>query len=44
MRVVEGAGHFSFMNELPPQMTDPLPNRDAFLADLADSVGRFVTS
>jgi pimeloyl-ACP methyl ester carboxylesterase len=44
VRVVEGTGHFSFMNEPPPHMTDPLPNRDAFPTDLADSVGRFVTS
>ncbi len=43
VRVVEGAGHFSFMNTLPPQMTDPLPNRETFLASLASEVCRFVT-
>jgi pimeloyl-ACP methyl ester carboxylesterase len=44
VRIVEGAGHFSFMNTLPPQVTDTLPDRDAFLADLAEAVRRFVTS
>lgn len=42
-RVVDGAGHFSFMNVPPPQATETLPDRDAFLADLAAEVGRFVT-
>jgi alpha-beta hydrolase superfamily lysophospholipase len=43
-RVVEGAGHFSFMNVLPPGVSETLPDRDAFLADLAIEVGRFVTA
>lgn len=34
VRIVEGAGHFSFMHELPPRITDGLSDRDAFLADL----------
>lgn len=42
-RVTEGAGHFSFMNLLPPNVAEPLPDRDAFLADVALQVGRFVT-
>jgi len=44
VNIVEGASHFSFMNELPPQMTDPLPNRDAFLANLAAELCGFVTA
>jgi pimeloyl-ACP methyl ester carboxylesterase len=44
VKLVEGAGHFSFMNELPPGVTDSLSDREAFLADLATAVGRFVTS
>ena len=44
VRIVEGAGHFTFMNHPPPQATDPLPNRDAFLADLAEAVCRFITN
>jgi pimeloyl-ACP methyl ester carboxylesterase len=44
VRVVEGAGHFSFMNAPPPQTVDLLPNRDAFLSRLADEVCRFITS
>jgi pimeloyl-ACP methyl ester carboxylesterase len=44
VNIVDGAGHFSFMNEPPPLMTDPLPNRDAFLASLAAVVCGFVTA
>ena len=44
VHIVEGAGHFTFMNHPPPQTTDPLPNRDAFLADLAGTVCQFITN
>jgi len=36
------AGHFSYMDELPPNITDSHPNRSKFLASLANDVGRFV--
>jgi alpha-beta hydrolase superfamily lysophospholipase len=42
LRVVEGAGHFSFMNAPPPQTIEPLPDRDAFLAHLAAELDEFV--
>jgi hypothetical protein len=38
----EEAGHFSYMDELPPNVTDSHPNRGKFLASLADDVGQFV--
>jgi hypothetical protein len=38
----EEAGHFSYMDELPPNITDSHPNRSTFLASLANDVGRFV--
>jgi pimeloyl-ACP methyl ester carboxylesterase len=41
-RVVEGAGHFSFMNILPPHISDPMKNREEFLMELAAEVCRFV--
>jgi pimeloyl-ACP methyl ester carboxylesterase len=44
VRIVDGAGHFSFMNVPPPQTTEPLPDRDTFLAELVAEVCRFVTS
>jgi hypothetical protein len=44
VRIADGAGHFSFMNEPPPGTTEPLPNRDIFLADLAAEICRFVTT
>ncbi|MGC4067453.1 MAG: hypothetical protein QM784_22960 [Polyangiaceae bacterium] len=43
VRVVEGAGHFSFMNTPPPNTTEPLPNREAFLDELAKEILRYVT-
>jgi pimeloyl-ACP methyl ester carboxylesterase len=38
------AGHFTFMDELPPKMTDVHPNREAFLASMADEVADFLTA
>lgn len=44
VRLVPGAGHFSFMNVPPPGMSDsPGFNRDAFLADLAEETLHFLT-
>ena len=43
LRIAEGAGHFSFMNLPPPHTTEPLPDREAFLAQLAGEVCRFVS-
>lgn len=40
--LIEGANHFSFMNELPPNVVDPLPDRSAFLTTLEDEICRFV--
>jgi len=43
-RLVPNAGHFSFMNVLPPGMSDsPGFDRDAFLADLAEATLHFLT-
>jgi predicted dienelactone hydrolase len=42
LQIVDGAGHFSFMNTLPPQTVDPLPNRETFLSDLATEIRRFI--
>ncbi|HLP68585.1 MAG TPA: hypothetical protein VK181_13805, partial [Rhizobium sp.] len=44
IRVVEGAGHFTFMNELPPHIVDAHPDRAAFLRTLAGEVCRFLAS
>ena len=42
VRVVEDAGHFTFMDELPPHVTDPHPDRKAFLQSLGEEVCRFL--
>ena len=44
VQIVEGAGHFSFMNAPPPHTSDPLPDRSAFHARLASDVCRFVVA
>lgn len=41
LRIIEGAGHFSFINTLPPQTVDPLADREAFLEELASEICRF---
>jgi hypothetical protein len=41
-RLVEGAGHFSFMNQLPPHIVDTLEDRETFLSTLAAEVGKFL--
>lgn len=38
--VVEGAGHFSFMNTLPPNIVEPMKSRDEFLVKFAADICR----
>lgn len=38
IHVAEGAGHFSFMHTPPSGTTEPLPDRDAFLAALTAAI------
>ena len=40
VRTVVGADHFTFMDELPPGVPDPHPDRHTFLANLADEAAR----
>jgi hypothetical protein len=40
----EEAGHFNYMDGLPPKITDSHSNRSKFLASLANDVGRFVVA
>ncbi len=44
IRLAEGAGHFSFMDEPPPQSVEPLADRGAFLAGLAAEICQAVAS
>jgi hypothetical protein len=45
LRVVPGAGHFSFMHTLPPGVSeDPAFDRDAFLARMVEETFEFVSS
>lgn len=40
----EDAGHFTYMDELPPHVVDPQPDRNAFLSAWAEDVAQFITS
>jgi len=42
VRITSGAGHFSFMDLPPPQTTEPLPNKQAFLREYSSEVCKFV--
>jgi pimeloyl-ACP methyl ester carboxylesterase len=42
LHVIKDADHFSFMNVRPPQTTESLPNREAFLVELAAKVIGFI--
>jgi predicted dienelactone hydrolase len=42
VRVTAGAGHFSFMDIPPPQTTEPLPDKQAFLRECSNEVCRFL--
>ena len=42
LRLVAEAGHFSFMNTLPPNITDSIKDREKFLSNLATEVCNFV--
>lgn len=44
LRLIAAAGHFSFMDDLPPNGADPHPDRPGFLRDLAGEAGRFLDS
>jgi pimeloyl-ACP methyl ester carboxylesterase len=42
VRVTEGAGHFSFMDVPPPGSVEPLPDKEAFLDELAQEIRNFL--
>lgn len=42
VRVADGAGHFSFMDILPPHATEPLANKEAFLREHSSAVCEFL--
>lgn len=42
VHITEGAGHFSFMDNPPPQTIEPLADKQAFLQQYADAICKFV--
>jgi len=41
LHVAQGAGHFSFMHQPPPDTVEPLADRDAFLAEVGERLAAF---
>lgn len=44
VRVVDGAGHFSFMDQLPPHVTEPLADKPSFLKKYSNEICKFVAA
>jgi pimeloyl-ACP methyl ester carboxylesterase len=44
IHIVEDAGHFTFMNDLPPNVSEPHPDRVPFLQSLGEQVSRFLAA
>lgn len=42
IRITHGAGHFSFMDQPPPQVVEPLQDKQAFLHEYSSEICRFV--
>jgi predicted dienelactone hydrolase len=42
LRVTEGAGHFSFMDQAPPNTIEPLVNKNEFIAQYSREVSKFI--
>jgi hypothetical protein len=42
--IVADAGHFTFMNDLPPNVSDPHPERSGFLQSLGEAINRFLAA
>jgi len=42
LRITEGAGHFSFMDQAPPNTIEPLANKNAFIAQYSSGVSNFL--
>jgi len=42
VRVTDGAGHFSFMDQSPPHTVEPLQNKQAFLREHSNELCKFV--
>lgn len=42
LHIIDNAGHFTFMNELPPNVADTHPNRNDFISYLGDEASRFL--
>ncbi len=42
VRIADGAGHFSFMDQTPPHVVEPLKDKQAFLREYSSEVCNFV--
>ncbi|MCE0559256.1 hypothetical protein [Motilimonas sp. E26] len=42
VRVTDGAGHFSFMDQIPPHVVEPLKDKQLFLREYSSEICNFV--
>ncbi len=42
IRVTDGAGHFSFMDQIPPHATEPLNDKQSFLLEHSNDICKFL--
>ena len=42
VQIDEDAGHFTYMNELPPGIVDTHPDRSTFLGSLSEEIAKFI--
>ncbi|MDF7788006.1 alpha/beta hydrolase [Pantoea stewartii] len=42
LHIAENVGHFTFMDKLPPQVTEPHPSRNDFLLRLGETIYHFI--
>lgn len=43
LHIAENAGHFTFMDNLPPQVTETHPSRNDFLLRLGETISQFIS-
>lgn len=42
VRITDGAGHFTFMDQPPPHIADAFPNKEAFLLEHSSEISNFL--
>tara|TARA_R100001377_G_C3191713_1_gene110879 strand:+ start:1076 stop:1774 length:699 start_codon:yes stop_codon:yes gene_type:complete len=43
LKIIDGAGHFSFMDKIPPNTVEPLDNKRIFIRECARDISEYLT-